>query len=124
MKHAHGEPWGAVITGETMASALHLMAVIARHSLAALDMMGADPTVAAARHVWDWIERRRTARFSIREAFNAHRTLFPRVQRVHEILDALEERGYVQIIEMPREGPGRPPSPVVRVRPEIVQGWR
>jgi hypothetical protein len=124
IKHAHGTPWEAAITAETMIAALEIMAVISRHSLAALDMMGADPTIAAARLVWDWIERGRLDRFTVREAFNALRGTFPRVAMLREALEALEERGYLEVIEPPRDGPGRPPSPLVRVRPEIARAWR
>jgi len=124
IKHAHGRPWEAAITAETMTAALEIMAVITRHSLAALDMMGADPTIAAARQVWDWVERGRLSRFTVREAFNALRGTFPRVALLREALDALEERGYVEVIEPPRDGPGRPPSPLVRVRPEIARAWQ
>ena len=124
IKHAHGKPWDAAITAETMNNALEIMAVIVRHSLYALDMMGADPTIAAARLVWDWAERGRLDRFTVREAFNALRGTFPRVQKLREALEALAERGYVEIVEPPSTGPGRPPSPSVRVRPDIVQAWR
>lgn len=124
IKHAHGRPWEAVITAETMTDALEIMAVISQHSLAVLDMMGADPTVAAARQVWDWIKQGRMPHFTIREAFNALRGTFSRVKYLREALEALEERGYVLIIEPTHDGPGRPPSPVVRVRPEIVEEWQ
>lgn len=124
IKHAHGNPWEASITADTMTAALEIMAVITRHSLAALDMMGADPTIAAARLVWDWIERGRLDRFTVREAFNALRGTFPRVAMLRDALEALEERGYLEVIEPPRDGPGRPPSPMVRVRPEIARAWR
>ncbi len=124
IRHAHGRPWEEVITAETMNAALEIMAVITRHSLAALDMMGADPTIAAARDVWDWVERGRLPRFTVREAFYALRGTFPRVRHVRDALEALEERGYVEVIESPRDGPGRPPSPTVRVRPEIRERWR
>lgn len=124
IKHAHGTPWEATITVETMTAALEIMAVITHHSLAALDMMGADPTIAAARLVWDWIERGRLDRFTVREAFNALRGTFPRVAKLREALEALEERGYLEVIEPPRDGPGRPPSPLVRVRPEITREWQ
>lgn len=124
IKHAHDKPWEAVITAETMIAALEIIAVITRHSLATLDMMGADPTIAAARHVWDWIERGRLSSFTVREAFNALRGTFPRVQHIRDALEALEERGYVEVVEPPRDGPGRPPSPTVRVRQEIREGWR
>jgi hypothetical protein len=94
-----------------------------RHSRAALDRMGTDPTLAAARRVWGWVERHRRRCFSVREAFNALRSTFPRVAKLREALEVLEERGYVEVIEPPREGPGRPPSPTVRVRPELARGW-
>ena len=124
IKHAHSRPWEAAITIETMNAALEIIAVITCHSLAALDMMGADPTIAAARFVWKWIERGRLAQFTVREAFNALRGTFPRVANLREALEALEERGYVEMIEPPRDGPGRPPSPTVRVRPEIARAWQ
>jgi len=122
--HAHGRPWETAITAETMTAALEIMAVIGRHSLAALDMMRADPTIAAARLVWDRVERGRLARFTVRDAFNALRGTFPRVSKLREALEALEERGYVEVIEPPRDGPGRPPSPLVLVRPEIARAWQ
>jgi len=123
IKHAHGNPWEATITTETMNSALELMAVITHHSHAAMEMMGADPTIAAARQVWSWIERGQHTRFTVRDAFNALRGSFNRVSHLREALEVLEERGYVVVDEPPREGPGRPPSPTVRVRPELVEGW-
>ena len=124
IKHAHGKPWEAHITQETMSSALEMMAVITRHSLATLDMMGADPTIAAARHLWDWIERGRLERFSVREAFNALRGRFPRMKDIRIALEALEERGYVLELEAVSHGPGRPPSPTVIVRQEIRERWQ
>ncbi|MCG7867616.1 MAG: DUF3987 domain-containing protein [Candidatus Thiodiazotropha taylori] len=124
IKHAHGIPWEAAITAETMTNALEMTAVICRHSLAALDMMGADPTIASARLVWGWIERGRLDRFTVREAFNALRGTFPRVAKLRDALDALEERGYIVVIDPLRDGPGRPPSPIVRVRPDIAEAWR
>jgi hypothetical protein len=107
-----------------MTAALEIMAVIARHSLAALDMMGADPTIAAARLVWDWIERGRLDRFTVRDAFNALRGTFPRVAMLRGALEPLEERGYLEVPEPTRDGPGRPPSPLVRIRPEIARAWQ
>ena len=123
IKHAHDKPWKTPITADTMTDALEIMAVMMRHSLAALDIMGADPSIAAARHVWEWVERGKRRQFTVREAFNALRGTFPRVQYLNDALDALEERGYIEILEVPKGGPGRPPSPTVMVRPEISEGW-
>jgi len=124
IKHAHGQPWAAEITLETLTDALELMAVFTRHSMAGLDLMGADPTIASARRLWGWIEKGRRVSFSVRDAFNDLRGTFPRVSSIQPALDVLEERGYLQVIEPPRDGPGRPPSPTVQVRPDIVEGWR
>jgi hypothetical protein len=123
IKHAHGEPWKAPITAETMNSALEIMAVTTQHSLAALDMMGADPTVASARRVWRWIDRNKSPRFTVRDAFNQFKGTFARVPALEEALNVLEERGYIKVMETPRDGPGRKSSPTVRVRAEIVEGW-
>ena len=125
IKHAHGKPWETPITVETMNAALEIMAVFARHSLAALDMMGADPKVSAAQHVWKWVKRNRLPSFTVREAFNAHRGTFPRVQYLREALEVLVERGYIKVITPSNEGrSGRPPSEVVLVRPDIQESWR
>ena len=124
IKHAHGNPWELTITKETMTDALEIIAVITRHTMAAMDMMGADPSIAAARKVWHWIEKGRHSGFKVREVFNALRGSFPRMDKIHQALDALEERGYVEVIKPPRDGPGRPPSPVVLVRPDIVSAWK
>jgi len=101
IEHAHGTPWEAEITAKTMNAA-----------------------IADARLVWGWIERGRLDHFTVRDAFNALRSIFPRVAELNPAMEALEERGYVQVLELPREGRGRPPSPTVRVRPEIARVWR
>jgi len=123
IEHTRRRPWDTPISEETMANAVEMMDVFMKHSLAALDMMGADPTIAAARQVWGWIERQRQPGFRLREAFNALRSAFPRVQNLRTALDALEERGYVVVIKPPREGPGRPASPIVIVRPALSSVW-
>lgn len=123
IKHAHASPWAASITKETMHAALNIMAVFVEHSQAALSLMGADPSIAAATQVWEWVERNRLAHFTVRDAFNELRGSFPRSSMMKSTLETLAERGYVEIIEPPRDGPGRPPSPMVRVRPEIVESW-
>lgn len=123
-KHAHGQPWAAEITQETMASALELMAIITCHSLAARDLMGADPVIANARTLWHWIERGLRDGFTMRDAFNELRSTFPRMADITGCFDVLEERGYLEVEEQEREGRGRPPSPIVRIRPDIARSWR
>ncbi len=120
IQHAHGIPWNHDISVETMTAALEIMAVITRHSLAALDMMSVDPKIVAARSVLKWITRSHLSHFTVRDAFNALRSTFPSVDDLGKSLDMLQERGYLEVTEQPSQGPGRRPSPTVRVRPEIA----
>ncbi|WP_082085552.1 YfjI family protein [Magnetospira sp. QH-2] len=124
IEHASGRPWAEEISESTMGRALEIMAVIAQHSRHALDLMGADESISKARRAWEWVEGGRRARFSQREAYQALKGSFPRVADLREAFDALAERGYLEIIEPPKAGPGRPPSPSVMVRPDIAEGWR
>lgn len=124
IEHAHGEPWGIRISSDTMVFALEIMAVITRHSLAALDLMGADEGIAAARRVWQWVVAGRRGHFTVREAYQALKGTFPRVGGLRTALGVLEERGYVVVAEPITEGPGRPPSPMVTVRPDITEAWQ
>ena len=124
IRHANGYPWKADITTETMIAALEIMVVTMAHSLAALDMMGTDSTIASARHLWHWIDRGKNHRFTVRDAFNALRSTFPHVKDINEALNVLEERGYVEVIKVEPNGPGRPPSPIVRVRQSIRESWQ
>ena len=124
IKHAHGEPWKVPITYETMSAALDLVSVFAEHSRAALGLMGADPSINAAQTVWAWVERNQLARFTVRDAFTKLRGRFPRVRKLREAFDTLAERGYLEVLDVPNDGPGRPPSPVVIVRPDLVRSWQ
>lgn len=106
-----------------MGRALDIAAVTLRHGLAVMDLMGADPVIAGARKIWEWLERGRRRRATSREAFNALRGTIPRMKLLSEALEALKERGYVQVKEDASPRPGRPPSPTILVRPELAEGW-
>jgi hypothetical protein len=123
IEHAHGQPWEVELSPGTMAAALDLAAVFARHSLAALDLMGADPSIAAARKVWAWVEAGRRERFTVRECYKALQGSFPRVAMVREALEALEERAYLAVTVPEASAQGGRPSPFVTVRPDIAAGW-
>ncbi|WP_295389100.1 YfjI family protein [uncultured Thiodictyon sp.] len=124
IEHAHGKPWEAPVSLATMGRALTLAAGMLAHSAAALDLMGADESIAGARKVWEWLERGRRANSTVREAFNALRGPFPRVAGLTFALEALEERGYIRVMEPVKSGPGRPPSPRIEVRAEFAEAWR
>ena len=123
IKHAHGSPWDHVVTSETMESALEIMAVFCVHSRWALNVMGANTEVAGARSVWDRIEQDRSPEFSERDLFSKLRGQFTKMAELRPALAILEERGYVKIAHAGQDGPGRKPSPRLRVRPELSETW-
>ena len=123
IRYVHQPPWAVEIEKQTMINAREIMVVIARHSLTALEWMGADGSVAAARRVWQWVERERRARFTIRDGHQALKGTFARVHGIRHAFEVLEERGYVKI-DAPQKGKrGNPPSPTVRVRSDIAETW-
>lgn len=121
--HAHGRPWEVSISVDTMDKALGIAAVMLRHGDAVMDLMGADKTIAEARRVWDWLERGRRTTATVREAYQALKGTFPRVEGIEKAIEVLEERGYVRSLDRPASGPGRPASPLIEIRPDILGGW-
>ena len=124
IEHSHGSPWGNDISAVTMKQAVEIMSVIIQHSRHALDLAGADQSTSAARKVWEWVERGRREKFNLRDAYQGLKGTFPRMGDLRKAVDALAERGYLETIEPPKAGPGRPRSPDVIVRPDIAEGWR
>lgn len=124
IEHAHGHPWSADVTPATMEAALDLAGVFARHSLAALDMVGADPSITAARKVWAWAEAGRRESFSVRDCHQALRGSFPRVAGVREALLVLEERGFLKVTTSEAGAQGGRPSTLATVRPDLAERWR
>jgi len=122
--YAHDRPWRHPIEKQTTVDALEIMAVVATHSRQALANMGADESITAAQRVWGWITRQRQAAFTLRDAYRGLHSPFPRVAQLRAALTVLEERGYVRVNEPRRDGPGRPASPLIVVRPELSEGWQ
>lgn len=115
IKHAHGEPWKAEITAETMNAALEIITVISVHSLAVLDTAGQPPHIYKALEVWGWIKRKKLNSFSKADAFRQLRGKMTN-NDFGKALDLLKEHFYIKVIEQPKDGPGRPSSPMVLVR--------
>ena len=120
IKHAFGEPWEAAITEDTASESISLMKVFMDHSVAAFSIMGADPEVARAQTVWQWLKRHEVTAVTERDIFNALRSQFKTVAMLQQPLNILEERGYVRKIKPDRDGPGRKPSPLILARPELI----
>jgi hypothetical protein len=126
IEHAHDqEPWAREISSTTMNAAVSMMRVVSEHSLAALGLMGSDPSVAAARTVWGWIQKRKQLKeLTVRELFSQLRGSFPKVAELNKALEPLVERGYLRLVEeTDKTGPGRKKSPTVEVRPDLCLDW-
>ena len=119
----HLEPWSSQIELDNMTRALDLMAVLGKHSLAALDIMGGDAGISAARKVWTWLETGHRNKVSLRDIHQALKSSFPHAADVKAAINVLVERGYVELTEVEAKATGRPLSPVVIIRPDIVEGW-
>ena len=117
-EHLH-DGWGQPVGGETMRAALAVTRYLVGHALAVFDVMGADPALADARYLLDWIERTGPERFTRRELFTAlPRGRFPKVDALDPALELLEAHGYVRRVDQPApKRPGRPPSPAYEVNP-------
>lgn len=115
--------WGLPIGEDTMQAALAVGDYYTAHALAVFDLMGADPTMEAARYLLHWIERTRPKRFTRREAhMGISRSRFPKVGDLDAPLDLLEQHGYIRRLAEPeRTGPGRRPSPAWEVHPLVTE---
>jgi hypothetical protein len=100
-----------------MGSAIRLGDYFAAHAGVAFAMMGADPRIEDARHVWATIEHRQVDQISLRDLQQRVRRRFS-VDALKEVLGVLVEMGYLRPApDRPTRGPGRPPSPVFYVNP-------
>jgi len=97
-----------------MQQALGLAAVLTEHAKAAFALMGADPDIECAKHILAWIVDRRVDAFQAREAFQAVKGRYSKMELVKAGLSILEERAYIFPAQVPTREPGkagRPPSP-------------
>jgi len=116
------EPMKQPIAEATMHQALTLAAVLADHALVAFNFMGADPSVECAKRIWRWITDTRPETFSGRDALNALKGSYPKMDMIRAGLAVLEERGFLrQVADQVRTGPGRKPSPTYAVNPRAFQ---
>jgi replicative DNA helicase len=122
-EHALDEhPWEYRISQETMANAVAIGRYLIPHAQAVHDLMGLDPGVAEARYVVGWITAKGPRSFSKRDAFEATKGRFKKVEELDPALCLLEERGYIRRRPWERgEGKrGRTPSPIYDVNPLLM----
>jgi Protein of unknown function (DUF3987) len=111
--------WARPVEAETMHAAVAIARYLTDHALAVFDLMGADPALADARYLLDWIQRTGAERFTRRELFTAlPRGRFPKVDALDPGMELLEAHGHIRRVDQPApKGPGRRPSPTYEVNP-------
>ena len=88
------------------------------HAKAAFALMGSDPAVSDAQYLIRHITAKGLTEFTRRDLFNETRSRFKKVANMDPALDLLVDHGYIWEREaVPREGPGRKPSPTFDVNP-------
>ena len=113
-----GGDWDQPLAAGTMAQAVRIGDYFSAHALAAFSEMGADPAIENVRALLRWLQRSGVEIFSKRDAFNAHRARFRRVQAMDPTLELLRQHGWVRFAETDATGGrGRPVSPVSEVNP-------
>ena len=118
LHHAGGSrPWEIPLSSGVMDSAIRLGDYFAAHAEVAFAMMGVDPRIEDARHVWATIEHRQVDQISLRDLQQRVKRRFS-VEALKEVIGVLVEMGYLRPApDRPTRGPGRPPSPVYEVNP-------
>jgi hypothetical protein len=111
------EPWTVAIEVETVARAWEIGWYLTAHNLLAFDRMGADPVVAMAKRLLEWIRRKHLTEFSLRDCHQDHRSV-DRPQQLLPPLQVLKDRGFIRQVPQPeKRGRGRPASPRFEVNP-------
>jgi hypothetical protein len=112
------DPPSVPIPDDIMSMALSLAAVLADHARAAFQFMGSDPAIECARRVLRWIIQDQVQTFTARDAYQAVKGSYPKMEQVMPGLRVLEDRVYIRLAnEDLRPGPGRKPSPIFKVNP-------
>ncbi|MCQ0004525.1 DUF3987 domain-containing protein [Actinomadura madurae] len=117
--HPHGT-WNHPITTDTFACARQVGDYFLTHAQAAYDLIGADPDLADARALRDWIARTGIHRFTARDAVQALRPRFRKVADTEPGLRVLETHGWIRRLpSAPRaSAAGRAPATVYEAHPQ------
>ncbi|WP_131736332.1 YfjI family protein [Actinomadura roseirufa] len=120
-QHHHGT-WHQPITADTFARARHIGDYFLTHAQAAYDLIGADPDLADARALRDWIARTGIHRFTASDAVQALRPRFRKVADLDPGVRLLEAHGWIRRLPSPPRGsgPGRARASLYEVHPEAL----
>lgn len=122
--HAGGyTEWPEMVPEATMRRAIEIGRYLIPHAQAAYAEMGADPEIEAAKYVLRWIEKVGQASFTKREAFEATKGRFKKVEALEPALRLLAEHSYIRALlteSEPRRG--RKSSQIYEVNPALLEG--
>ncbi|MBA9002050.1 DUF3987 domain-containing protein [Thermomonospora cellulosilytica] len=114
--------WDRPIDLATWNDAVQLGEYFTTHAQAAYDAIGADPAVADARAVLDWLRRTATQRFTARDLMRGLKHRFAKVTDTDPALRVLESHGWIRRIPAPpTTGRGRPAAPTYEAHPDATQ---
>ncbi|WP_281292206.1 DUF3987 domain-containing protein [Actinomadura decatromicini] len=114
--------WDRPISLATFTKAHQIGEYFTLHAQVAYDIIGADPAVADARALLEWIRRTGTERFTARDVVQALRTRFAKVTDTDPGLRVLESHGWIRRLPTPpRKGAGRTPSAAYEVHPNATE---
>ncbi|WUI01936.1 DUF3987 domain-containing protein [Spirillospora sp. NBC_00431] len=122
LAHHHHGTWNTPITADTFARARQIGDYFLTHAQAAYDLIGADPDLADARALRDWITRTGTHRFTARDAVQALRPRFRKVADVDPALRVLDAHGWIRRLpSAPRSSVGgRAPAAIYEAHPQTA----
>jgi hypothetical protein len=84
------------ITGDVMARAITIGNYWESHARLAHDLWGGDPIMRNARLIVEWIKKEGLERFTMRDAYSAHRRAMPRASDAVEPLELLVEKSWIK----------------------------
>ncbi|MFC5754155.1 DUF3987 domain-containing protein [Actinomadura rugatobispora] len=116
--------WNRPIDLGTLLNAHEIGEYFTVHAQAAYDAIGADPAIADARALLDWIERTGTTQFSARDVLSSLRR-FKKVTDLDPALRVLESHGWIRRLPAPpKTGRGRKAGPTYETHPSATEGAR
>lgn len=118
LKHPEA-PMDSDIDLETMKNAISLGYYFKTQAIGTFDLMGSDPIFQKARKAIEWFCRLECAKFTKRELYNALRADFKLASETGPVLSLLIERGYIMPVPVTKDGPGRNPSPLFTINPNL-----
>lgn len=116
--HEHRDPASLQVPETTIRNAIAIMDFFLPHSQAAFSLMVEKPERARAARVLRHLQEKEVETTTKRDIHRALPAVFEEATDIDKPLEILERHGFVRVVEATRRpGPGRDPSPTVRINP-------